>query len=135
MQQPHFLVGLVTCLSLLVLLVMLIRVGMARTKHGVEAPAITGNEVFERHYRVQMNTIEALIIHLPVLWLFALYWNDRVAAVLGLIWIVGRILYMLAYVREPKSRGPGYGISSLATLILLIGSIWGAIKGLLVVGI
>ena len=35
------------------------RVGMARGKTGIKAPAVTGNEEFERHFRVQYNTIAA----------------------------------------------------------------------------
>ena len=89
--------------------------GGARAKHGVAAPATTGHEVFERHFRVQMNTLEQLAIYLPSLWMFALYWNQLVAAGLGLVWIVGRVIYMQAYVAEPKGRSMGFMITFLAT--------------------
>jgi uncharacterized membrane protein YecN with MAPEG domain len=75
--------------------------------------------------------LEWLPTYLVSLWLFALYWNDRAAAVLGVIWIVGRILYMTSYSKDASSRGPGFGIQALATLVLLFGAlgkiIWVAI--------
>src|ERR1700745_3040387 len=75
-------------------------VGRARIKYGVKLPAISGNEDFERVFRVQMNTLEWLPIFLPSLWLFAIYHSDPIAAILGLIWIVGRIVYMIGYTQS-----------------------------------
>jgi glutathione S-transferase len=133
-MQPHDLVALVTGLSLVLYIVMLGRVGAGRAKFKVEAPATTGHDIFERHYRVQMNTLEQLIIYLPSLWIFAMYWNQMLAAGLGLVWIIGRTLYMTGYVREPKQRELGFGLSSVATVVLLIGAIAGAVKGLIATG-
>jgi uncharacterized membrane protein YecN with MAPEG domain len=125
------LVAIVTLLSLVLYVMMGLRVGEARTKFGVVAPAVTGDPEFERRFRVQSNTLEWLPTYLVSLWLFALYWNDRAAAVLGVIWIVGRILYMTSYSKDASSRGPGFGIQALATLVLLFGAlgkiIWVAI--------
>ncbi len=126
-MQAHNLVAIVTVLSLLVYLAASLRVGGARSRFSIEAPATTGHPEFERHFRVHMNTLENLAIYLPGLWLFAVYWNDLIAAGLGLLWIVGRVIYMTSYVREPKSRSLGFGISALAGLILLLGGLAGAI--------
>jgi len=116
-------VALVTLLSLAVYLWMFMRVGAARQRFGVEAPAVTGHPEFERHFRVQANTIEGIIIYLPSLWLFAVYLNEIVAAGLGLVWIVGRILYMLSYAKDPKTRSAGFGIQALATVALFLGAL------------
>jgi len=70
-----------------------------------------------------MNTLEWLPLYLGGLWLFALYWNDRVAALAGVVWIVGRILYALAYAADPSKRSLGFGIQGLATLVLLLGAL------------
>jgi glutathione S-transferase len=70
-------------------------------------PAITGNHDFERVFRVQMNTLEWMPIFLPSLWLFAIYISDAIAAVLGLVWIAGRILYMTGYSQAAAKRGRG----------------------------
>lgn len=132
MLQSHTLVAIVTILALVLYFVMGMRVGQGRTKYGVVAPAISGNADFERLYRVQANTLEWLPIFLPALWLFALYWDERVAAGLGVVWIIGRFLYMTSYARDASTRGPGFGIQALATGVLLFGAlgrlIWLAVQ-------
>lgn len=134
MPHPHNLVALVSLLSLILVLGTGSGVAMARVKYGVQAPATTGHELFERAFRVQMNTLEQFVLFLPALWLFALYWNNRLAAALGLLWIVGRIAYWAGYVRDPKRREVGFGVGALATLILLVGGLIGAVRALIVTG-
>jgi glutathione S-transferase len=120
----HPLVAIVTLLALLVYFYMGLRVGRARTKYGVEAPAVTGNLDFERDYRIQMNTLEWLPLFLVSLWLFAIAWgSDLIAAGIGLVWIVGRILYLTGYSKAAASRGPGFGVQALATGVLLFGAL------------
>jgi glutathione S-transferase len=120
-MQPHYEVAIVTLAALLVYFWMCMSVGMARRKCGVAAPAMTGDPVLERHIRVQANTLEWLPIFLPSLWLFAIYWNDRFAAAMGVVWIIGRILYRFGYVADAAKRGPGFAIQALATFTLLFG--------------
>ena len=103
----YHLTALVTCLAILFYFFTSIPVSKARVKFGVKAPAISGNADFERVFRVQMNTLEWMPIFLPSLWLFAIYISDIIAAVLGLVWIVGRILYLLGYSR-PRQAQPGF---------------------------
>ena len=134
MNHPYNLTAIVTVVAVIVFLVTGLRVGGARGKHGVAAPATTGHEIFERHFRVQMNTLEQLVMFLPGLWLWTAYWGELIAAILGLIWIVGRSLYMVSYVREPKSREIGFMLTVLPTLVLLIGSAAGAIRAIVVTG-
>lgn len=122
-MQQHHLVAIVTLLSLILYFMMSLRVGQARSQYGIAAPAITGNEDFERVFRVHVNTLEWLPIYLTSLWLFAIYWNDRYAAVVGVVWIVGRILYMTGYSKAAASRSTGFGIQALATAVLLFGAL------------
>jgi glutathione S-transferase len=89
-------------------------VARARVAYGVKLLAISGNPDFERVFRVQMNTLEWLPIFLPSLWLFAIYVNDQVAAAIGLVWISGRIYYMVGYSQAIARRGPGFLIQALA---------------------
>ena len=117
------LVVVITFLALLTYLWTGFRVGGARVKHGVAAPAVTGHPEFERAYRVQMNTLEWLPLFLPSLWLFAYYWNGQIAAAVGAVWILARILYAVSYVKDPTKRGPGFGLQALATGILLFGAL------------
>ena len=121
----HF-TALVTCLAILVYFYSSILVSRARGKFGVKLPAISGNPDFERVFRAQMNTLEWLPIFLPALWLFAIYIGDGIAALLGAIWVVGRILYILGYAQAVAKRGPGFAIQAVATIALWVGS-FGAI--------
>ncbi len=86
-------------------------VGQARGKFGVKAPAVSGNEHFERIYRVQMNTLELLVVFLPALYASARYWPAAYVAGAGLVYIIGRFVYWRAYVVAPASRGLGFLLS------------------------
>jgi glutathione S-transferase len=134
MHQSHALVAIVTLLSLLVYAWMIVRIGGARQRTGIDAPAMTGDPELERHIRVQANTVEWLVIYLPALWLFAIYWNDMVAAALGVIWMIGRILYALGYAADPKKRELGFIIQTLATAVLVFGALGRAIWVYVVIG-
>src|SRR5207237_5667732 len=114
--------ALVTVLAVAFYFVTSTQVARARIKYGVKLPAISGNEDFERVFRVQMNTLEWLPIFLPSLWLFAIYVGDQVAAAIGLLWIVGRIVYMIGYTQATERRSPGCFIQALACAILLFGA-------------
>jgi glutathione S-transferase len=118
----HF-TALVTCLTIAFYVFAGMGVSRARMAYGVKLPATTGNPDFERVYRVHMNTLEWLPIFLPSLWLFAIYIGDSSAAALGLVWIVGRILYMIGYMKAVAKRGPGFAIQGLACVVLWAGSL------------
>ena len=133
-MHPINLTALVTLLALLLYLFMCFRVGKARGTSGLKAPAVVGDPTFERHYRVQMNTLETLPVFLVSLWLFSLYWGEYLAAGLGVVWIVGRTIYMLNYVEDPKKRGAGFAIQGIALAVLFVGAIIGAISAMLVTG-
>jgi uncharacterized membrane protein YecN with MAPEG domain len=102
-------------------------VGGARGRYGVAAPASSGHEMFERYNRVHMNTLELLVVLVPALPLFAYYISATWAAALGVVYLVGRFVYFVSYIKDPKKRGPGYGMSFLPVAILLLGGLGGAI--------
>src|ERR1700743_2442281 len=117
----HF-TALITCLALLVSMWASVLVSRARGKFGVKLPAIAGNPDFERVFRAHMNMLEWLPIFLPLLWLFAVYIGDGIAALIGAVWVIGRILYVLGYARAVEKRGPGFFIQALATIALWLGA-------------
>jgi glutathione S-transferase len=121
-------VDIVTALAVLQFIVFGFRVGSARGRYGIKAPAISGNDVFERLFRVQQNTLEQLIVFLPGLYLFARYWNPLVAAALGVVYLIGRELYAYTYVKDPGKRDVGYGLTFLPMVILVVGGLIGACK-------
>ena len=124
-------VDIVTALAVLQFIVFGFRVGRARGRYGVKAPAITGNETFERYFRVQQNTLEQLIVFLPGLYLFSHYSNPLVAAVLGAVYLIGREIYAATYVKEPAKRGMGFGLTMLPIVILVLGGLVGAVRQLI----
>lgn len=119
--------AIITLFSLLLFLGITFYVGYARTKYGIKAPATTGNENFERIFRVQMNTLENLILFLPALWLFGYYLSPLWAGVVGIVWLVGRIDYAFGYARSAAARSRGYGISILAFAVLAVGAAVGIV--------
>ena len=104
-----------------------ILVGQARGKYGVKAPAMTGNEQFERVARVQMNTLEQLVCFLPALLMAAVYWPQVYVAALGVVYLVGRTIYQRAYVADPAKRGLGFLLTFLPTTLLALAGLAGAV--------
>ena len=122
--------ALVTVLALLTYQATALNVGRARALHGVPAPATNGPEPFERALRVQLNTLEQLVFFLPAFWLASLLDNASVAGALGFVWVGGRIAYAVGYLQEAKKRGPGFGIAFLASAVLLVMALVGAVRTL-----
>ncbi|WP_298255144.1 MAPEG family protein [Bradyrhizobium sp.] len=118
----YHLTALVTCLVILMYFAFSFQVGKARGTYGIKAPAISGHPDFERVFRVHMNTLEWMPIFLPALWLFAFYVSDAIAAALGVVWIIGRILYMTGYAKAANKRRPGFAIQASATIALWLGA-------------
>jgi hypothetical protein len=121
-------VDIVTALALLQFIAFGMQVGRARARFGVKAPAIAGNAEFERYFRVQQNTLESLVVFVPSLFLFSVYFNPLWAAGLGVVYLVGRQLYAAAYVKDPAKRGPGYALTLLPVIVLIVGGLIGAVR-------
>lgn len=120
-------VAIVTVLALLQFVWLALQVAKARGRYGVAAPATTGHEVFERHFRIHMNTQEQLVQFLPTLWIFAVYISSLWAAALGVVFVIGRVVYAASYVRDPKTRTLGFGLTAFPTAAMMIGIlIWAA---------
>jgi glutathione S-transferase len=134
-QEPALtslpLTSLITLFIGLLMVVTGMNVGRARGLYGIKAPAVTGQEMFERAYRIQMNTLENAVPLLLALWLYAGLIGDRGAAVMGAVWLVGRVWYALAYQADPARRGAGFGISFLAFAGLWLGALWGVVRVLM----
>jgi len=122
------LTALITLLMCLLMVALGINVGRARGRYGIKAPAVTGHEMFERAYRVQMNTLEGALPMLPALWLYAGFIGDAGAAIAGAVWLLARVWYALAYLSDPAKRSGGFAISFLAFAGLWLGALWGVAR-------
>lgn len=120
-------VHIVAVLAILQFVLFSVLVGKARETHGVKAPAVSGNEQFERVYRVQMNTLEQLVCFLPALFMASYYWSPTLVSLIGCVYLGGRFLYSNAYVADPSKRGLGFLLTFAPTVILLLATLVGAL--------
>jgi len=124
-------VQLVALLALFEFFGFALAVAGARQRYGVKAPATSGNEQFERYFRVQQNTLELLVMFLPSLFIASAYWNPQLVAAVGAVYLVGRLVYFRGYVREPSQRHIGFMLSIVPVSVLALGATYGAVRVLL----
>ncbi|ODS90730.1 MAG: hypothetical protein ABS45_13750 [Comamonas sp. SCN 65-56] len=118
-------IHIVALLALLLYLAFTVLVGRQRMRGRVVAPATTGDPAFERAFRVQQNTLEQLVVFLPALFLAGQYWSPNVIAGIGVVWLVGRVLYRFEYTKDPASRTAGFILTLLPTVVLVLAALWG----------
>ncbi|KAB7766819.1 MAPEG family protein [Xanthomonas maliensis] len=124
-------VDLVALLAIMQLLCFAMLVGRARGRYRVKAPAISGHEMFERAYRVQMNTLELLVAFVPALFLAAKYWSAAWIASIGAVYLLGRLVYWRSYTKAPASRGLGFALSMLPIIALVLAALAGVVRSAL----
>jgi len=120
--------ALVTVAALVFTFLVSGRVGSMRVKFGVSAPTTAGQPDFERAFRVHMNTIEQLVLFIPLLWLASGVIGDLWASAVGAVWIVGRIIYAGGYWKAADKRGPGMIITIISTGVLGLATLWGIVQ-------
>lgn len=107
-------------------------VGWARYKYGVKAPATTGHETFERYFRAHMNMVENTIFFIPMMVLFAITVTPYWAAIAGIVWLVGRIMYAIGYHKDARKRYLGSPLYWPAILVVTFGAAYGILRVLFV---
>ena len=118
------LVALDTLLAVAVFFGAGVAVARGRARFKIAAPATSGHPDFDRLFRTQMNTLEALALFLPSLWVAALHADRLLVGGIGLAWVVGRTWYAIAYANDAKKRGPGFVIGMIATVALWLIAAW-----------
>jgi uncharacterized MAPEG superfamily protein len=122
-------VDIVTLLAAVQLVVFGVLVGVRAANMGSlhpPPPAIRSSSAIT----AQMNTVESLLVFFPGLWIAAKYWSPPYAAILGAVYLVGRFIYLTAYVKDPKKRSVGFALTMLPTLALVVAGLIGAIHAL-----
>lgn len=121
--------GFVTILALIFYFATSILVSKMRVKHGITAPATSGHPEFDRAFRVQMNTLEHLVVIIPLMWMGVAFFRPfpAIAPILGAVWVLGRILYLNGYMKAADKRGPGFGICAIAEVLLLLLTLGGIV--------
>lgn len=129
--MSNHLPAIVVVLTVLLLIFVTWLVGRARGRYGIKAPATTGNENFERVFRMQMNTVESTVLFLPALWLGSTYGSPLAAGIAGLVWVAARFWYAMAYAEAANKRGTAYMIASAAAGAAFAVGCWGLLRALI----
>lgn len=79
-------------------------------------------------FRIQQNTMEQLVAFIPALWIYGYLVAPTWGAAIGLVYIIGRFVYRAEYLKDPDSRGLGFAITFLPTVVMLV---WALIDALL----
>jgi glutathione S-transferase len=119
--MPNY-TAIVTLLAIAFYFFLATRVATAHGKFNVRLPAMSGNPDFERIYRIHANTLEWMPTFLVPLWLCAVYLSDIGAAAIGVVWIVGRIMYFTGYSKAVEKRLPGFYVQTTMCFLLFIGA-------------
>jgi len=121
MPLANYLAAVDTIIAVLVAMAMGGRVGYMRGKYKIEAPAVVGHPAFERAYRTHLNTVENLVLFIPLVWIASVFYGGQIPFYLGLLWVVGRVIYAIGYAQtNTQMRGPGFGLSALALIGLIV---------------
>jgi glutathione S-transferase len=118
---------LVIVLAVVEVMVLGVMVGRGREKYGVPAPATTGHPTWERLNRAHQNSLEQLVLFIPLLFAYTLNAGLQTGIALGVVYLIARILYAVGYVRDPARRRVGAFLTFGVLTWLAIGAIVGIV--------
>ena len=95
---------LVTVATAILVMVLSFKSGAAKRANGLRPYDLIENETARIADRIHMNTVESVVVFLPLLWVGAVYADAMIASILGVIWVLSRVGYAYAYAKEPSSR-------------------------------
>ncbi|XP_030048567.1 microsomal glutathione S-transferase 2 [Microcaecilia unicolor] len=95
-------------------------VGRSRKKHNVMPPAVNGPAEFERIFRAQQNCVEFYPLFLVLLWTAGSFFNQELAAIIGLCYMYARHMYFHGYAESAKGRLSGFYWNLVILFSLLV---------------
>jgi uncharacterized membrane protein YecN with MAPEG domain len=111
-------------LALLQFIYFSVEVGRARGRFNVPVPATSGNELFERYFRAQQNTAEQLLVFLPAVYACSYFVSEGLATLMGLLFVLGRMLYFRGYTDPDKNRTLGFALGLLANVVMILATLY-----------
>ena len=121
MPDASHLAAIDTLLAVLLTFLFAARVAMLRGKHGIKAPATSGHPDFERAFRVHANTVENLVLVVPLLWIASAYYGGQIPFWIGLVWVISRVVYAIGYMQaNSQLHTPGGVIGFLSIIALFV---------------
>ncbi len=125
------LTGLIVVLAVVEVMVLGFLVGRGRDTYGVPAPATSGHPTWERLNRAHQNSLEQLVLFVPLFLAYVFNTAVRTGLLLGLVYLVARIIYAVGYVRDPRRRAAGAFLTAGVQVWLAIGAIVGLVAKLI----
>ena len=120
-------VTLIVVLATIEVLVLGLLVGRGRETYGIKAPATTGHPDWERLNRAHQNSIEQLIVFIPLFIAYCYNTGQPTGIAAGVVFLVARILYARGYVRQAERRGVGAFLTVAVQGWLAIGAVIGLV--------
>ena len=118
-------VGLVVVAALVQYFLFAFNVAAVRERERIPATEATDNERLVRLVRVHANTGEMLIVFVPMIALCGHFFDPHVAAGVGAFWILARLVYRRGYLKDVRSRIPGFYMGDIVLALLTVGTLYG----------
>lgn len=121
------LVTLIVVLAVIEVMILGFLVGRGREKYGVPAPATSGPPEWERLNRAHQNSLEQLVLFLPLFLAYCFNTGLQTGLVLGVLYLIARVVYAVGYVRDPARRAAGAFLTFAVQAWLAVGAVIGLV--------
>ena len=126
-MEQYTISALVTVFSSLFTFYLAYNTGMTRMKHKEPPYETTKSKEVMIANRAHMNTIEMMVVYLPILWVATVFGPTAIVSWVGVIWFVSRVWYALGYLKDPKKRQTPFMIGMACIAVTAILGLYGVI--------
>lgn len=118
---------LIVVLAAIEVMVLGFLVGKARGTYGVKAPATSGHPDWERVNRAHQNSIEQLVVFIPLFLAYCFHVGQTTGIGLGVVFLIARVLYARGYIQQAERRSVGAFLTFAVQAWLAIGAVIGLV--------